>query len=414
MKKALSLLLSVLLIFGVAVMPAGAASVNDFTDLNTGAWYFKAVDYAVSNNLFYGTSAATFSPDTPMNRGMFVTVLGRYGNISPVYTSQNSFTDLDMNAYYHPYACWASDIGVLFGVSSTQFAPEDSITREQLAVMLYRFAAKSGYDVAFTADKYNTFSDTGSVSNYAVEALQWATTNSIVNGSGGKLDPQGLATRAQVAQMVFTFNTFVSGGGTVTEPENPGTVDPTDPEPENPGTDPSEGYDPQYVRKTGRSDEDANGGYYDYDLANEVMDLIDELRESYGRQPLLYQPTIQEWTDIRAKEYEFICANATGEITTEMAHTRPDGSNCLTVGYRYSLGAENLLRGNDYSSYKKEHIKEYASEVVTSWYNSEGHRNSMLNPTFILGTVSCYVKGNNIYVAHLFSYRTLWSFDQMS
>lgn len=392
-KKLLSALLAVVLLFGMIPASAGAANVTDFTDVKPGAWYYGAVSYATDRGLFQGTSNTTFSPDTPMSRGMFVTVLGRFGDIPKDYSSTKAtFTDTNAGDYFYPYASWACDIGVVSGVGDNRFAPHDSVTREQMAVMLYRFAAKAGYFPEFTEEKYQNFTDTGKVSPFAVDALKWAATYDIIKGSDGRIDPQGKATRAQVAQIMLNFFDFIRDKGTPPEPApSPSPVPTPSPTPEVPSM-PWEDYDPQYERKTGKSATDAQGGYYDYDLANAVMDLIDDLRVQNGMEKLIYHPTIQGWTDIRAKE-----------TYTKFSHTRPDGSSCETVGY--FIHAENLAwittRSNN------------AETIVMNWYNSDGHKRNMLNSYLNLGSVSCYVIDNKIYAAHLFSNKPLYVFDNV-
>lgn len=262
------------------------------------------------------------------------------------------------------------------------FAPGQSITREQMATIFYRFAEITGYDRTYTESSYAAFSDTGSVSSYAEIPLKWATSQGILAGSGGKLDPKGTATRAQVAQIFLNFSKVSSGG-----PENPNTE-----EPENPDSNWWENYNPEYTHVTGKSAVDSQGGYYDYDLSNEIMDLINDLRVQNGLNELAYHPQIQEWASVRAEE-----------ASISFSHTRPDGTLYNTVGY--FLGAENLAwittRSNN------------ADTLLNGWYDSIGHRMNMLNSSVKLGAISCYVKDGKIYAAHLFSSKPMYLFDSV-
>lgn len=176
-----------------------------FTDVRSTDWYYNAVSYASENKLFNGTSPTTFSPQTSMTRGMFVTVLYRLAK-QPAVTPSAVFSDVPLSEYYCNPVTWANANNIVNGYSSGSFAPSISITREQMAVILYRYAVYAGYSTTFgNTTLFDSFPDNGSVSSYAVDAVKWANYNGIINGSGGKLLPQDTATRAQVAQILFNF-----------------------------------------------------------------------------------------------------------------------------------------------------------------------------------------------------------------
>ena len=178
---------------------------NPFTDVQDGAWYSEAVQYVYENNLMTGTGAATFSPDAAVNRGMLITILWRIeGN--PVVDYLMDFEDVDPIAYYGEAIRWAADTGVAVGYGNGYFGPNDPVTREQLAVMLYRYAVHSGMDAVPLRENLNGFVDSGSVSPYAVQALNWAVGEGIITGKGNQiLDPKGQATRAQAAVMLQRY-----------------------------------------------------------------------------------------------------------------------------------------------------------------------------------------------------------------
>ena len=210
MKKRFCFVLSlVLLITSLLAVPAQAKSISDFTDVKPGAWYYSAVEYAVSKELFSGTSATTFSPNTPMTRGMFVTVLGRLHGVEKSYgrDSQSPFGDVAKTAYYFPYALWASENGIASG-TGYGFNPDGKITREQMAVMLYHYFVKySTFSLIEKDSDYHTFTDRDRVSSFARPAMEWAVRYGILNGTGQKrLEPQGQASRAQVAQIFLSFS----------------------------------------------------------------------------------------------------------------------------------------------------------------------------------------------------------------
>ena len=178
-----------------------------FTDVSASQWYHEAVDYAVVNGLFAGTSDTTFTPNGEMTRGMLVTVLWRMAG-KPEAKADASFRDVDADQYYAVAVAWAKENGIVAGTSDTTFSPNAKITREQMASILYRYAKLNGMDVTKTAD-LASFPDADRVSAYAGEALAWAVENGLVSGTlrGGKayLDPTGNATRAQVASILMRY-----------------------------------------------------------------------------------------------------------------------------------------------------------------------------------------------------------------
>ena len=175
-----------------------------FEDVRRRDWFYEDVEYVVENGLFHGTSKTTFSPNAPMTRGMLVTVLYRLAG-KPEATSASSFTDVAKEQYYAAPIAWAAENGIVGGMSQTRFAPNEQVTREQLAAIVYRFAQKQGYGTADAAD-LTGFADYSRISGYALDALRWANAEKLVNGrSETELSPQGQATRAEVAAILHRF-----------------------------------------------------------------------------------------------------------------------------------------------------------------------------------------------------------------
>ena len=175
-----------------------------FTDVAPGAWYYEAVDYAISEGLFNGTSEITFTPDGTMTQGMFVTVLAnKTENYSAHQYTGSSFADVAAGQWYAPPVEWASQSKLVNGVGNGCFAPNDSVSREQLAVILYHYAKGCGADTSTTAGALGAFTDNGNISGFARTAMEWAVSHKVLNGAEGKLDPKGTATRAQVAQIFY-------------------------------------------------------------------------------------------------------------------------------------------------------------------------------------------------------------------
>ena len=150
-----------------------------------------------------GTSDSEFAPGVVTTRGMIVTILWRLAG-KPVVNYAMQFQDVAPGSYYEEAVRWAASAGIVNGYSETVFGPTDPITREQLAAILYRYARYQDKDVTASAS-LDGFSDAASVSSYALEAMRWACGEKLINGSNKKLDPSGLATRAQVAAILQRY-----------------------------------------------------------------------------------------------------------------------------------------------------------------------------------------------------------------
>jgi len=198
-------------------IPASAAA-EKFKDVQPGKWYYTAVDYAVSEGLFNGTSVTTFSPDSPMTRGMFVTVLGNKAKIKTDDYPTSSFLDVQPGKWYAPFVEWAADNNIVSGDGRGHFNPDKCVTREQMAVILYNYAKTTNCDLTARAGMLDRFSDGYKTSSYAKHAMEWAITHGILSGSDGKLNPLGTATRAQVAQIFYNSRDLLVGGNENIDP----------------------------------------------------------------------------------------------------------------------------------------------------------------------------------------------------
>lgn len=175
---------------------------TDFLDVRPNAWYHPYIDNVVSFNLMNGVSEHLFDPEGSMTRAMLVTVLWRFAG-SPEEGS-NIFRDVPDDAWFTKAVAWAAENGVVNGMSEGLFAPDNKITREQMAAILFRFANQRKNDTESRAS-LDRFPDKNSVNAYADEALQWCVAEGIIGGSDGKLLPQGNATRAQVGAILIRF-----------------------------------------------------------------------------------------------------------------------------------------------------------------------------------------------------------------
>ena len=175
-----------------------------FTDIQN-HWAADNILFVASRGLLSGTSDTTFSPNTGMTRGMFVTALGRLAGINPDSYKTGKFTDVKADAYYAPYVNWAAQNGIVEGVTATTFAPDTNINREQMAVIMENYAAKLGYTVPKTLEAV-TFADNASISSWAKEAVKSMQQAGILAGkTNNRFDPAGTATRAEVATVLRRF-----------------------------------------------------------------------------------------------------------------------------------------------------------------------------------------------------------------
>ncbi|WP_341480927.1 S-layer homology domain-containing protein [Lawsonibacter celer] len=179
-----------------------------FPDVDTGAWYHEAVDYVLEKGMMQG-SGSRFMPAESLSRGMLVQVL--YNLEGKPAVSGSAFEDVSAQAWYADAVAWASANQVVGGYGNGKFGPEDSITREQMAAILYRYAKVKGYDTTQGGMAVREFADYEQISDWAGEAMAWAVNAKVLSGKGNHtLDPKGTASRAEVAQVLMNFGENVS------------------------------------------------------------------------------------------------------------------------------------------------------------------------------------------------------------
>jgi hypothetical protein len=184
-----------------------AGDVSRFTDI-TGHWAFDAIKFVIENGLFNGTGETTFSPNLAMNRGMFVTVLGRIAGIDAAGYANASFTDTAAGAYYTPYAAWAAENGIVQGVGEGLFAPAREITRQEMATMLAAYADFA--KIALRGETQVTFTDDAKIAAWAKDGVYALAFAGVLNGVGdGVYAPTKTATRAEVATMLMRFQSYI-------------------------------------------------------------------------------------------------------------------------------------------------------------------------------------------------------------
>jgi len=180
-----------------------------FTDVTSGDWFYDAVAYVYDKGMMEGTTDTTFAPAMNLTRSMIAQVLYNLEE-RPEAPGAAGFPDVAAGAWYADAVNWAAARGIVKGYDTGAFGPEDSVTREQLAAILYRYAQAKGYDTTQGGMAVREFSDSASISDWAQEAMAWAVNAQVLSGKGnGVLDPQGTATRAEVAQMLMNFGEHV-------------------------------------------------------------------------------------------------------------------------------------------------------------------------------------------------------------
>ena len=177
---------------------------NPFTDVSEKDWFYGDVMFVYENGLMLGTSKTLFSPHGTATRGMMATILWRMEG-SPAPKGKNSFTDVEAGKWYADAITWTAENGIFAGYGKDKFGPDDPIAREQLAAIFYRYADYKGYDLTVKGD-LDKFKDADKITDYAKTAMQWAVGSGLVKEkSGNLLDPQGTATRAEIAAMLHRF-----------------------------------------------------------------------------------------------------------------------------------------------------------------------------------------------------------------
>lgn len=180
-----------------------------FIDVDTSSWFYDYVDYVYKHNIMTGMNAQEFGPANVLSRAQFATILYRMEG-APVVSYSPLFPDVPEGQFYSNAVIWANKVGVVQGYADGRFGTVDNITREQMAVMMCRYAKYKGYDLSETND-LKSFPDEGSVSSVARSQMMWAVGAGLISGSQGKIDPQGSASRAQCATIIQRFMIHYNG-----------------------------------------------------------------------------------------------------------------------------------------------------------------------------------------------------------
>ncbi len=212
-KRLMASLLTLCMLLTLLPATALAAGTGAFTDVAEDAWYYDEVQFVKNEGLMNGVGGSQFGPELTVTRAMMVTILWRMAGSPKAEGTQ--FTDVAAGQYYADAALWACANGIANGCGDSTFKPDNAITREQMAAFMYRYADYKGYDMDADGD-LSKFSDASAVSEYAEAAMAWANAEGLITGMGdGTLAPQGSATRAQIAAILYRFCTLLEGGSDV-------------------------------------------------------------------------------------------------------------------------------------------------------------------------------------------------------
>lgn len=175
-----------------------------FGDVTVSDWFYDDVRYVYANGIMDGTSSDRFAPNAPLTRAMIVTILYRMAG-SPSVSGSSDFTDVATGKWFAKAVAWAAANGIVNGYGDSLFGPNDPVTREQLAAILYRYAVYGGMTAVTLEENLGSFADTAQLSAYAIQAMNWAVGQGLINGSGSNLVPKAQATRAQVAAIIHRY-----------------------------------------------------------------------------------------------------------------------------------------------------------------------------------------------------------------
>lgn len=187
---------------------------KQFLDLSSSAWYHEYTDYVIGEGLMKGVSSTQFDPNGQLTRAMLVKILYRLEN-EPAVSAQNVFSDVASGVWYTNAVNWAAEKGIVTGYGNGSFGPNDYITRQELAKILWQYAQYKGYDVGANGAVMPDFVDRDEIASWAAEAMSWAYSRGIITGNNNRLAPRGQATRAETAAMLYRFSNLSKANETI-------------------------------------------------------------------------------------------------------------------------------------------------------------------------------------------------------
>ncbi len=221
MKRIISLIITTVMllsVFGTASFADFELPALPFDDLVDGAWYMEGIEYCYDYGIVNGMTETTFVPNGTLTRAQFVQMLAGLdvADLSEYEEAESGFEDVSVGAWYNAAVCWAKENEYAAGVSETSFAPNDPVTREQLARFFYTYGlsyVELGFDMS-ASDDLSAFEDADSVSEWALEGVQWCVAAGIISGmTESTIAPRETATRAQACRMIMCFDEYILSGG---------------------------------------------------------------------------------------------------------------------------------------------------------------------------------------------------------
>lgn len=338
-------LVTAMIFAGVAA--SHAAPAGGFSDVDANAWYAEAVSYCDQNGLMSGTSGTEFSPNKTMTRAMLAAALYRQAG-SPAVNGNDTFPDTDFGEWYSDAVIWASQNEIITGYANGSFGTNDPVTREQIVTILWRMAGSPAAGAQAVS-----FADGADISDYASDAVSWASASSIISGkSGNRFDPQGKATRAEVASILA--NNAKSKGSENSSIEQ----------------EPDKNSEKDAVKTTDVSASDnsavSSGNTQLSAYVQEVADIVNEERGKAGAAPLAVDESLCRLAQLKAEDMRdndyFDHDSPTYGRSHEMMKQ---------FGVSYRASGENIAMG-----------QRTPEQVMSEWMNSQGHRKNILNDTY--------------------------------
>lgn len=344
MKKKIFLSLIMVIMLISSSITVSAKTVN-YSDVKSASWYYKYVVDVSEKGLMSGYDNGKFGPNDILTRSQFASILYRMAG-SPNVTYKNTFSDVKSKDWFAKAVAWASESGIVYGYNG-KFSPKDTITREQLVVMLYRYAQNSGTNVTVNGN-YIVSSDSKRVSSYAQTAMNWAVYKGIISGyTDGTIRPQAAVDRAICATIIsqYTTNGSSSSGSSSSGSSSSGSS--------------SSGSSSSGSSSNGASSESQ-------ELAVRMLDSVNAERKKVGLAPLeLYEP-INKTAQAKAEDLY---------ITDSFSHYSKNLGYCYNqfdkAGLKYTAAGENIAYGLD-----------SVSTVMQAWMNSAGHKANILRTNY--------------------------------
>lgn len=324
-----------------------AAPAGGFSDVDANAWYAEAVSYCDQNGLMSGTSGTEFSPNKTMTRAMLAAALYRQAG-SPAVSGNDTFPDTDFGEWYSDAVIWASQNEIITGYANGNFGTNDPVTREQIVTILWRMAGSPAAGAQAVS-----FADGADISDYASDAVSWASASGIISGRpGNRFDPQGKATRAEVASILA--NSAKSKGSENSSIEQ----------------EPDKDSEKDAVKTTDVSASDnsavSSGNTQLSAYVQEVADIVNEERGKAGAAPLAVDESLCRLAQLKAEDMRdndyFDHDSPTYGRSHEMMKQ---------FGVSYRASGENIAMG-----------QRTPEQVMSEWMNSQGHRKNILNDTY--------------------------------